>query len=456
MTELVPAGGVPAILPPEAAERDTRLAHLTTMWIERLPSANSRRAYTRDLKMWLAWCERLRIHPLDARMYHMDAWIAHQREHGTGATVGTGSKSSLKVDHETLLELYRAWKAGEATQQALADQVGVTRSALGNRFKWLEEGGFKARTASPASPASIARRARAISSWYEYLIRNTAADPQPLITHNPAKTDAVPKIDRTFSPTVGLARTEADRLIHAADEDSLRASAIIRLLLTNAYRVSVITNANIGDLGHDRGHRTIAVTLKGDKPAADALPPPTAAAIDAYLASRGNPEEGPLFVTRTGGRMFEPDVFDLLRRLATEAGIDSAGKLSPHSLRHTAITELLEATNGNITLAQDFAHHAGPGTTQTYNRRRGQLDGHGAYVLATRYTGDPDTPVARCAICSRDLPAVENAQAVLNEHYKQAHPDVLKRGTKGLLDKGSRGGRGLRRNSEPDGKEAAQ
>jgi site-specific recombinase XerD len=241
-----------------------------------------------------------------------------------------------------------------------------------------------------AARRSIARRLSAVASWYSYLIRNTASDGTPLITYNPAVTDVRPKVDRDASPTIGLSRAEADRLIAAADADGLRSSAVIRLLLTNAYRCGLITTATIGQLGWDRGHRVITIPVKSGTLRRDPIPPPTARALDAYLASRGDPETGPLFATATGRPVAEPYLFRLIRRLAAKAGIPSADQLSPHSLRHTAITEALDATH-DLRKAQDLAGHADPRTTRLYDLRRGQLDGHAAYVLATRYgTGAND------------------------------------------------------------------
>ena len=240
-----------------------------------------------------------------------------------------------------------------------------------------------------AARRSIARRVSVAASWYKYLIINTAEDDQPLITHNPAKTDARPNVDKDASPTVGLSRAEADRLIAAADTDGPRSSAIIRLMLTNACRCDVICTAKVTDLSWDRGHRVMTTKVKGDRLKRDPIPPPTARAIDAYLASRGDPDEGPLFATKTERHLSEPYLFRLVQRLARNAAIPAADNLSPHSLRHTAITEALDATH-DLRKAQDLAGHADPRTTRLYDLRRGELDGHAAYVLATRYGAGGD------------------------------------------------------------------
>lgn len=308
---------------PAADGQDELLTRLTAAWLNRYDSPHTRTAYERDLRYWAGWCQSRGLHPMQARMADVDDWLAYQRDHGVR---GDGQ---------------------------------------------------------PAARRSIARRLSVVASWYTYLIRNTATDPIPLITHNPADTNARPNVDKDASPTIGLTRAEADRLITAADADGPRSSAVIRLMLTNATRCEVITTAKITDLSWDRGHRVITMPTKG-KVRRDPIPPPTARAIDVYLTSRGNPAEGPLFATRNGTPFSEPGLFRLVRRLAKQAGIPSASKLSPHSLRHTAITEALDAT-GDLRKAQDLAGHADPRTTRLYDLRRGQLDGHAAYVLATRY-----------------------------------------------------------------------
>jgi hypothetical protein len=164
------------------------------------------------------------------------------------------------------------------------------------------------------------------------------------------------------------------------DADGLRSSAIMRLLLTNAYRCRDMLGAQIEDLGEDRGHRTLGTTVKGGHRVKDAIPPPTARAIDVYLASRGGPTSGPIFATRTGRPMDNGGLAKLLRRLCLQAGVPV---ISPHGGRKTAITEALVTVG--LRGAQDLAHHADPRTTRIYDAARGELDDHPAYVLATRY-----------------------------------------------------------------------
>lgn len=98
-----------------------------------------------------------------------------------------------------------------------------------------------------AADSSVVRRISAVSSWYKYMIANTAGDPAPLATRNPAVGCALPGVDQDYSPTVGLSEAEADRLITAAENDTVTVGAFVRVLLTTGLRVRV------GDERADRG-----------------------------------------------------------------------------------------------------------------------------------------------------------------------------------------------------------
>ena len=67
--------------------------------------------------------------------------------------------------------------------------------------------------------------------------------------------------------------------------------------------------------------------------------------------------------TPTGRPIYHMYVYRLVRRLARAAGLPVADRLTPHALRHAAITLYLTQTNGNVRGAQLFAGHARPETT---------------------------------------------------------------------------------------------
>ena len=125
----------------------------------------------------------------------------------------------------------------------------------------------------------------------------------------------------------------------------------------------------------------LRIVRKGGQASTAPLNPITVRALDAYLAD-DHPTTGPLFLDRTNSnRLAYTTAYDMIQRLARTAGIPAAASITPHSLRHTFITEALSA---GIPLqnVQDAAGHTDPRTTRRYDHWRHNLDRHPTYVLA--------------------------------------------------------------------------
>ena len=159
------------------------------------------------------------------------------------------------------------------------------------------------------------------------------------------------------------------------------AYALANLLGMLGLRVSEACGVDIGDLGEERGHRVLRVVGKGGKPATIPLPVPVARALDAAC---GNREQGPLLQSRTGRRLDRHAAARLVTKTCRAAGITK--RISPHSLRHTFVTQLLDA-GASLRDVQIAARHADPRITMRYDRARIQLDRHVNYVLAARVAG---------------------------------------------------------------------
>ena len=271
------------------------------------------------------------------------------------------------------------WCAGRGLDPLRANFLDV------NEYGRALESTVAVRSGRPLTPATVARRLSALSSWYDFLVKLRAVDA------NPVSGADRPRIDRDHSATVGLTPDEVDALLATADAETgptaARNRAVIALLADLGLRVGELVSLNLDDLGAERGHRSVRFVGKGGKVRRRALTPGTAYVLDAYLAARAAAQgltvpqlTGPLLVTATGGRLDRHSVFRLVRRLAQAAGIPAWAKLSPHSLRH-AFATTARAEGVPLEDVQDAMGHADPRTTRRYDRDRHNLDRDPAYVI---------------------------------------------------------------------------
>ena len=159
--------------------------------------------------------------------------------------------------------------------------------------------------------------------------------------------------------------------------------ALAYLLGINALRASEAAAVRIEDYQETlRGHRVLHLVGKGCKPATMPLTVPVIRVLE---ACRGQRAEGPLVLRPVSGKPIDRrDVYRMVRRIAKTAGIPR--HISPHSLRHAAITNALDA-GVPLRDAQILARHADPRTTEHYDRARGNLDRHGVHYLTAYVAG---------------------------------------------------------------------
>ena len=213
-----------------------------------------------------------------------------------------------------------------------------------------------------------ARRLAAASSWYTYLVRADVAD------RNPFEGMERPSVSADGSPTRGLTTAQLAKLLrYARDHESTRTYALLVTLATTAGRITSVLHLTVGKLGHDQGHRVADLKTKGDHHKRVVLVPMAVEAIDTHLAASGRRRSTDyVFATRTGRPMDEPAAFRLIRRVAKAAGIPPHNQLSPHSLRHSYATTLLDK-DVPLHRVQDAMGHADPRTTKGYDRHAGSI-----------------------------------------------------------------------------------
>jgi site-specific recombinase XerD len=174
-----------------------------------------------------------------------------------------------------------------------------------------------------------------------------------------------------------LDRDELSRFLFTSERGTKRDQALCYLLALNGLRISEALNADISDMGLERGHRTLHIVGKGRKEAVIPLAPKVATYLDLYLADRTS---GPLFLNRTGEqRMDRHAAARIVNRIAKKARIDK--HISPHCLRHSFITAALDA-GVSLRDVQHAARHADPRTTSYYDHGRKSLDSHATYIVS--------------------------------------------------------------------------
>jgi integrase/recombinase XerC len=219
---------------------------------------------------------------------------------------------------------------------------------------WLHEQGY--------ARSTIARRLAAVRSWCRFLCR------QGVLTANPADGLRGPRQDRKLPHFVS--REDMARLLETppgASPHGLRDRAILETLYSAGVRVSELTGLNLADVDMDGGMAT--VRGKGKRERLALLGPQAVDALLLWLDQR-NVLAGPraakqpaLFLNRRGTRLTSRSVGRLLEKYLAQAGLDP--RTSPHTLRHSFATHLLDA-GADIRSVQELLGHRSLGTTQIY------------------------------------------------------------------------------------------
>jgi integrase/recombinase XerC len=163
----------------------------------------------------------------------------------------------------------------------------------------------------------------------------------------------------------------------------VRDYALIRLLWDNALRRGEVSGANVGDF--DLKGRKLWIKGKGriEKSAIN-LNPVTVTAICDWLDIRGGvASSDPLFISLdhpNGGRLQGRGIHQTISLRSKQAGI--AKQMSPHRVRHSAITAYLDASGGDVRSAQGLSRHKNLNTLTRYDDNRHQHQGKATDVLA--------------------------------------------------------------------------
>ena len=211
------------------------------------------------------------------------------------------------------------------------------------------------------SPRSRSRIISGVKSFFRFLKMEGYLDSNPaILLENPKPGRYLPEV---------LSVEEIDAMISAIDPaspEAVRNHAIMETLYGCGLRVSELINLEISRVYLDEEY--VVVRGKGSKERLVPLSPVAAAEIRRWLVERADidvkpGEENMLFISRRGRRLTRVMIFYIVKRLADLAGIKR--EVSPHTLRHSFATHLLEG-GANLRAIQQMLGHESIATTEIY------------------------------------------------------------------------------------------
>lgn len=211
------------------------------------------------------------------------------------------------------------------------------------------------------APRSQARMIAGIRSFFRFLRL------EGYIDTDPSELLESPQIDRSLPDVLTVAEIDAMTAALPRDkEETLRNRAIIETLYGSGLRVSELVGLTLSRMRLDEAF--IRVEGKGRKERLVPLSPVAVDLIDKWLEQRSwlniKPEASDiLFLNRRGAQLTRVMVFYIIREAASLAGIRK--KVSPHTLRHSFATHLLEG-GANLRAIQELLGHESIATTEIY------------------------------------------------------------------------------------------
>ena len=205
-----------------------------------------------------------------------------------------------------------------------------------------------------SASSSLCRALVAIKVFFRFLKR------EKIIPHNPTLFLESPKMWQLI-PEV-LTVNEVSLLLEAPDSESevgARDRAIFQVMYASGLRVSELCGLNLGDVSDDQ----VRVKGKGNKERVIPIASSAVAAVDHYLIQFRKEGEGPLFLSSKGKRIDRVAVWERVKFYAKKVGITKS--ISPHTLRHSFATHLLE-NGADLRVIQEMLGHAHIGTTDRY------------------------------------------------------------------------------------------
>lgn len=277
-----------------------------------------------------------------------DPFDGYLAEFLTALSAGRGYSPHTIKAYRQDLEQFAAFLEQEQMPWVQAD-----RSLARKYLAYLQQQDF--------APASIARKLAALRSFYAYLVR------VGILPTHPLRGLGTPKLPYRLPHYLSVDETVA--LLMVPDPHAprgMRDQAILEVLYSTGLRVSELVGLDLDDV--DWGQREARVLGKGGKERIVIIGRPALRVLRAYV-QQGRPQlvgertTPALFLNHRGGRLSDRSVRTIVSDHARAAGIEK--KVTPHTLRHTFATHLLEG-GADLRIVQELLGHSRLTTTQRY------------------------------------------------------------------------------------------
>lgn len=263
---------------------------------------------------------------------------------------------AYRNDLEQLLTHHR----GMPTNGAAAEGwVAVSAETVNSYFRDLQERHY--------APATVARKIASVKSFFHYLSDEKA------IPSNPTDGVASPGVRRALPKTIS-ANEVGELLLQPSKRDTPEARrdwAMLTLLYGTGMRVTELVKLNVDDLSLEEHHPAVRCVSRTGKPRLIPLRPEAIQPVQEYLTLARDrlvksAKERALFVNRRGERLTRQGFWLILKNYVKAANLRI--EITPHMLRHTFATHMLNSGNLNLRELQAFLGHASIATTQVYTQ----------------------------------------------------------------------------------------
>lgn len=265
--------------------------------------------------------------------------------------VEKGLAKNTIISYERDLKSYLKYLKSE---EKLASLENVQRMQIVQFLGFLKKQGKSSKT--------LARHIASIRAFHQFLLREKA------VGHDPSVHIETPQMERSLPKVLNM--QEVETLLdfpETKDHFGLRDKAMLELLYATGIRVSELIGLNSGDVHLTMGF--VRCIGKGNKERIVPIGKTASEALERYLTEgRGKfvskkYRDEALFLNHHGRRLSRQGFWKILKRLAQEAGIEK--ELTPHTLRHSFATHLLE-NGADLRAVQEMLGHADISTTQIY------------------------------------------------------------------------------------------